>query len=406
MILSVSWRNIWRNKLRSIVVLIGIAIGVFAGVFIWAFYAGMVDQRINTAIKTEASHIQIHHPSYVKDPDVKFNIPNVHEKCDSILELEGVSAVSSRTILNSMIMSAETGSGVRIIGVDPDREKQVTDLYQKVIEGKYFDGVKRNPILIGNELAEKLNVKLHSKVVITLQQMNGTITRAQFRVVGIYKTSNSMYDGMNVFVRNSDIKQIINLEEDRAQEIAILLDNNSLLDTKVNELKSMFKNYDVKSWREIMPEVSLVEETMDISMFIFMGIILVALLFAIINTMLMAVLERIKELGMLMAIGMNKTRVFMMIVMETLFLAITGGILGIIIGVIFTIITFNTGIDLSAWSKAYASMGYDSVVYPVLNIGIFINITFMVIVTGMIGSIYPAIKALKFKPAEALRIDV
>ncbi len=406
MIWSVAWRNIWRNKLRSTVIIIGITIGVFAGVFMWAFYAGMVNQRIDTAIKTESSNIQLHNAAYLEDPDVKFYIDSVKEKVSVISSLKGVKAATYRTMLNSMIMSAETGAGVRIIGIDPNREKQVTDLYQKVIEGAYFEGIKRNPILIGNKLAEKLNVRLRSKVVVTLQQMDGTITRAQFRVVGIFKTSNSVYDETNVFVRDSDLKGLIDLGEDRAHEIAVLLTDNSLLNTVDANLKSLYPDLDVKTWRELLPDVSLIEESMDFSMYVVMGIILLGLLFAIINTMLMAVLERIKELGMLMAVGMNKLRVFSMIVLETVFLSITGGILGIIVGSLLTWLTRHTGIDLSAWSQAYEAMGFATIVYPVISIGIVIKITVMVVITGILAALYPGIKALRFKPAEALRIDV
>ncbi len=388
------------------VVLIGITIGVFAGVFIWAFYAGMVNQRINTAIKTEASHIQIHHLKYFEDPDIKYSIENVDEICDTIRNITGVEAVSERTLVNSMIMSAETGSGVKIIGINPDNEKRVTDLYLKVIDGEYFNGIKRNPILIGNKLAEKLNIRVRSKVVVTLQQTDGTITKDQFRVVGIYQTPNGVYDEMNVFVRNSDLNELVNLEPEHAHEIAILLSDNELLNEITEKLKTRYSNLDVQTWRDLLPDVSLVEETMDFSMYVFMGIVLVALLFAIINTMLMAVLERVKELGMLMAIGMNKKRVFMMILLETVLLVLSGGIVGIVVGSAITLLTYHSGIDLSAWSEAYAALGYESVVFPVLNAGIVVNVTIMVIVTGILASIYPAIKALGFKPAEALRIDV
>lgn len=406
MIWSVSWRNIWRNRTRSIIVLSGIAVGIFAGVFIWAFYAGMVNQRINAAIKTEASNIQIHNKKYLEDPNIKLDIAEVNEKCNTIRDIPGVKAVSARTLVNAMVMSAETGAGVKIIGIDPDNEEKVTNMYQRVVEGKYFEGVKRNPILLGEKLAGKLNVKVRSKVVITLQQMDGTLTRDQFRVVGIYRTASTAFEEMNAFVRSSDLNKLINLKPDHAHEIAVLLSDNDLLSNVTDRLRSLYPNLDVQTWRTLMPDVSLVEQTMNLSMYIVMAIILVALLFAIINTMLMAVLERIKELGMLMAIGMNKRRVFAMIMLETVMLVLTGGVIGIIIGSLITFVTYKTGIPLAGWSEAYRALGFNSVVYPVINTGIVVTVTIMVIFTGMLASIYPAVKALSFKPAEALRIDV
>ena len=155
-----------------------------------------------------------------------------------------------------------------------------------------------------------------------------------------------------------------------------------------------------------MPEVALVEQTMDIPMYIFMGVILFALLFGIINTMLMAVLERRKELGMLMAIGMNKLRVFRMIMLETLLLSLTGGVAGIVLGALITLIAAQQGINLSATGQAYESLGYDPLVYPVFRISMAATVTIMVMFTGFLGSLYPARKALKLKPADAIRIDM
>ncbi len=406
MLWSVAWRNIWRSKVRSLVIMCALAIGILAGVFTWALYEGMAIQRINSAIKTEASHIQLHHRKYLENPDVKYFINNSNDIRDQIDSMAGVKAVTVRVIVNSMIASAETGAGVQVVGVVPEDERQVTNLYEKIVEGAYFEGKGRNPIIIGKKMAEKLNVNVRSKVVLTMQQMDGEITRAQFKVAGIYKISNSVYEEMNVFVRKNDLTQLIGMDNASGHEIAVLLEDDRTYNDMQNKLSARYKNLDVKSWKEIMPEVSLVEESIDISMYLILGIILFALLFGIINTMLMAVLERVKELGMLMAVGMNKIRVFTMIMLETLLLAFTGCITGIILGYLFTVILMKTGIDLSAWGEAYERLGYDTVVYPVPDLFIAVKVTIMVFVTGLVAAIYPAIKALKLKPAEALRIDI
>ncbi|MBN2350877.1 MAG: ABC transporter permease [Bacteroidales bacterium] len=406
MIWSVSWRNVWRSKVRSAVIIIAIALGIFAGVFTWAFYYGMVDQRLETAIKTEVSHIQLHNPKYMVNPDMINFIPNIQEVKTKIEQLPSVSAVSCRTVQNALITSAETGSGLRIVGINPEEEQKITDIYTKVIDGTYLTGIKRNPILIGEKLAEKLNVKVRSKVVVIMQQMDGTMTKGSFRIAGIYKTTNSMYDEMNAFIRVEDLRNLTHFEASAGHEIAILLKNNQDVESTLADLKTEFPDLDVKSWREISPEVSLVEETMDISMYFILIIILFALGFGIINTMLMAILERVKELGMLMAVGMNRRRVFSMIVLETVFLTLTGGVLGILLGYAAALIFMRTGIDLSAFSEAYERMGYDPVIYPVLKLNIAVKVTILVIITGLLAAIYPAVKALHLKPAEALRIDM
>lgn len=406
MILAVAWRNIWRSKTRSLVILIAICLGLASGIFYMAFYKGMVDQRINTAIKTEASHIQIHHKNYLDNPDKKFMIANTDSVLQVIHSVPGVKATSSRIILNTMIQSPTTGSGVKVTGIIPEDEKQVTNLYNKLIEGSYFEEGTRNPIIIGKKLADKLKVKLKSKVVITLQDMEGNMTGAAFKIEGIYETSNTAFDENCVFVRKSDLSQVMVMNPDASQEIAILLDNNDVLQAAGQSLQSKLPNLDVKTWREIMPEVSLVENSFGITMVIFIGIILLALLFGIINTMLMAVLERTKELGMLMAVGMNKARVFTMILLETVMLSLFGGICGILLGWALNLYFGVKGIDLGAWSTAYKSMGFDTLVYTKLSLSISMEIAVMVVITGIIASIYPAMKALKLKPAEAIRIDM
>lgn len=404
--IAVAWRNVWRNKTRSLVITVAMSLGLASGIFYMGFYRGMMDQRIQTAIATEASHIQVHHKSYLENPDKKFFIPQSGSVLDEIRKTPGVKATSSRIILNTMIQSAATGSGVKITGIVPENEKLVTNLYTKIAEGSWFEDGKRNPIVIGRKLADKLKVKLKSKVVITLQDMEGNMTAAAFKVEGIFETSNTAYDENCVFVQKADLARVMVMEENTCHEIAVLLNDNALLDNVNTDLIGKFPDLDIKNWREVMPEVYLLESSFNLTMFIFIGIILLALLFGIINTMLMAVLERTKELGMLMAIGMNRTRVFMMILLETAMLSLFGGMWGILLGWLLNFWFGIQGIDLGAWSTAYESMGFDTLIYTHLPLSVSLQIAWMVMVTGILAAIYPAIKALKLKPAEAVRIDM
>lgn len=406
MIFAVAWRNIWRNKTRSLVIITAIGLGLASGIFYMGFYRGMVDQRINTAIKTEASHLQVHNKNYLENPDKKFVIHQADSVATIINEVSGVEAISKRILLGTMIQSAATGSGVKITGIHPENEKQVTNLYTKLVEGSWFEYGKRNPIVIGRKLADKLKVKLKSKVVITLQDMDGNMTASAFKIEGIFESSNTAYDETCVFVRNSDLARVMAMDTNTCHEIAILLKDNNQLEQAVSTIKNELPGLDVKSWREIMPEVSLVESSFNLTMFIFIGIILLALLFGIINTMLMAVLERTKELGMLMAIGMNKFRVFLMILFETIMLSLVGGIFGILLGWLLNYWFGLQGIDLGAWAAAYQSLGYDTLVYTHLPLSASLQIAWMVMLTGILSSIYPAIKAITLKPANAVRIDM
>ncbi len=405
MIFSVSWRNVWRNKVRSLVVIGAITIGIFAGVFSAAFFKGMTNQRINKVINTELSHIQVHNPDFRKNNDFSSYIPNADSLVKEIKKVPHVSGVSERMVVQSMISSAETASGVIISGVDTVAEPTVTNLKEKIVEGKYFSGISRNPILISQRLAKKLNVKIHSKVVITLQDMENNITAGAFRVAGLFDTDNNMYDESHVFVRFDDLARISGFPKGAAHEIAIRIDNNEQLIPVEDQIKKIAKGDEVLNWKELSPEMSYLTEVMDMYMYIFIVIILLALLFGIINTMLMVVMERTKEIGMLMAIGMNKMRIFSMIVLESVMLSLVGGIFGIIIGAVASKIGEYHPIDLSMWSEGYKQLGYDSFVYTTLQPSLLINVTVMVMITGVLAALYPAWKALKNNPADALRME-
>lgn len=406
MLLSISWRNIWRNKVRSLVIIFSVALGIFAGVIAGAFFKGMADQRIKKVINTELSYIQIHNPGFEQTNDFANFIKNAKELQDKVLKLPNVIGVSRRISIQSMAASAETASGVLISGIFPEDEKNVTNISSKLIDGKYFEGISRNPVVIGKKLAEKLNVRVRSKIIITIQDMENNITSGAFRIAGIYSTNNNMFDESNIFVRFSDIQKLTGFPENAAHEIAININDNENLTAILSEIKAVSENkLDVKSWKELSPEMNYLTEAMDMYMYIFIIIILMALLFGIINTMLMVVMERTKEIGMLMAIGMNKSKVFSMIVLESVMLSLTGGVVGIIIGAISSKYGETHPIDLSMWAQGYEQLGYDAFVYTKLDPSMLINVTVLVIITGVIAAIYPAYKALKNDPADALRME-
>jgi len=254
---------------------------------------------------------------------------------------------------------------------------------------------------------EAIKYKLRKKIVLSFQAHDGHLAYDAFRVVGVYKTSNTMFDGMNVYVQMHDIAEVASIPPNQVNEIAIMLSELQYVDQTTETIKSMRPELSTQTWKEIRPDVGMISEALSFYLMIFMVIILLALGFGIVNTMLMSVLERIKELGMLMAIGMNKKRVFSMIMLETIFLSLVGAIVGMFITWLLIVYTSKTGIDLSAlYGEGFETMGYSAEIYPKLEWSSYIQVTVMVVLTGIIASIYPARKALKLNPSEALRIDM
>ena len=476
MIWSISWKNVWRNKTRSMVVIVAVMLGLLGGVFSGAVMLGMIKQRIKSAISNEVSHIQIHHPEYFSNKEIKytFSTKNI------IANLENnklVKAYAPRTKIVAMANTSSAGTGVIAYGIIPELEKQTTEIYKRILPnaGTYFNEKKsKTPsILISANLAKKLKLlrykldsnsfanlkeqnidteiidslkkienkrfrkeddfkqaiidligvnysnkyatiitnsaieyKLRSKIILNFANTEKNLVQSAFKISGIYKTSNAMFDELSVFIKKSDLDKLAIIPSNQAHEIAILTTDFKASEFLAKTLKTMFSDLSVQQWSDLQPDLKMTTEYMNMSFYILTIFILFALAFGIINTMLMAILERIKELGMLMAVGMNKKRVFTMIMLESVFLTFIGGIIGIIISTILVLILNRTGIDLqSLYGQGLESVGYSAIIYPEISMKYLLGTSVLVILTGIVSSIYPARKAIHLNPAEAVRTD-
>ena len=390
-LLMIAWRNVWRNKLRSSIVIASVVLGIWSGLFIMAMVSGMNDQRLSSFINTNLSHIQIHNAGFQENFDKKDTIIGSNTLLKEIDTMSHVTAYTKRLVLQGMASTAHGNYGVKIMGIFPDKEKNVTDISEKLVQGTYLYKLKRNPIIIGEKLANKLGVKVNSKVVLNFQDSNNNTVSTGFRVEGIFKTINSSFDEENVFVKYDDLAPLVSLSG-KYHEIAILCDNITETETVENQIKT---NNSVESWDQLSPELGYAQEAMSNFIYIFMGIILLALAFGIVNTMLMAVLERKREIGMLLSVGMDKRKVFTMIILETL--------LGVLLS-IWTIEYFGrNGINLSAVAKGLESLGMGARVFTKLPFAMYVDITLMTLSVALIAAIIPARRALKLNPAEAVK---
>lgn len=399
--LKIAWRNIWRTPLRSLIVIGSIVLGIWAGIFVVAFCYGLNKQRTVSSIESAISHIQIHHPEFRENFESKYSLENSNEIASTIESEEQVKSFSFRSILFGMINSPVKSNGVQIIGVHEEQEKNVTNLHSKIIDGSYFDVKRKNAVVIGEALAKKLKVRLRSKVVLTFQDKDNNIVSGAFRVCGIFKTQYTKYDETHVFVRNSDLHRLTDSES--YHQLAILCYQLDDVESVAISLKKQLNNYEVSDWKQISPELAYADEVMETWLFLIMVIIMLALIFGIVNTMLMAVFERRKELGMLMAIGMNKSKVFILILTETLMLSCVGAPTGMLLGALTVKITSTTGIDLSIVGEGLQSVGLGNIVYPVIDPWFYLFIGVLVFVFTLIAAIYPSKKALKLKPTETIR---
>ena len=401
-LIKISWRNVWRNKLRSIVVIFSVIFGLLGGIIIIAMSYGLNEERMNNAVEAYLSHVQIHNKQFSEDYNIMNTIDNLSQIENVIKNDNRVVSYSKRIILNGMLSNSNGSYGIQVKGVDPEQEKKVTNTFEKIIEGEYFNSKRDNTILVGKKLADRLNLKLKSKVVVTFQDENYDLTSLLFRVEGIYRSGNSRYDESNVFVRNDNIKK--NLPAFSGyHELPILLTDINLRNEVKKDLSKISEENIVEGWDDISKELAYANEMLAAVLYIFMMIILFGLSFGIVNTMLMAILERKKEIGMLMSIGMNRYKIFMMISFETIFLSLVALPVGLFSSYLIVEYYSVVGIDLSIVEAGLENFGVGTRLYfKVPNQEYFI-VSLMVFIISLISSIFPSIRALKINPVEATK---
>lgn len=252
---------------------------------------------------------------------------------------------------------------------------------------------------------EAWNFRDRSKLTLTFLDKNNIQTGAMFRIAGIYDINNSMYEKLSVFVLNTDIKPLAALGPGEFHQTFVKVSDFENTQKIAEEISRQYGNLEVRTWKEISPDLAMMVGMVEKFHAVFMIMILAALSFGIINTMLMVVLERTKELGMLTAIGMNKKKVFAMIMTETIFLSLVGGLVGMIFSKLIISLTAARGINFSGASEGFEAMGFSAHIYPAVPGTFYLTVTLLIIITGILSSIYPALKALKLDPAEALRTE-
>ncbi|MFO7868003.1 MAG: FtsX-like permease family protein [Bacteroidales bacterium] len=469
-IVRISWKNIWRNKLRSTIVIGAIAVGILSGTYCVAIILGMIQGRVDDAIHKEVGHIQMHNPRFITNYETEYTISNVSDVYEKIKQIPQVKSIASHTVSHIQLSTGYTGSGALVTGIDPEREKEISDIHKCLWNstGTYFEEDMYMPVLLSKEIAENLlldyyridssffetcahipdsvtdklqSTRAYRSKTDFLQYMKSTLSsellekyKADFlnaalffktgkklsysilskdkevqtgicKIAGVYKTSNSMFDARNIFMLDSDLQSLVHTDEDETHEIQILLHDAENVPAVMSQLQSLFPNLEIRSWKELKPDAGMQADLMNMYGIIFIIIILGALGFGIVNTMLMVVLERVKEIGMLMAIGMNKKRVYSMILFETVLLCLVGAAIGMV-GGYYVIQATASGIDISSLAQGLESVGYAPVLYPQLDVVFFVQVSVLTIITGILAALYPAYKAIKYNPADAIRSDV
>lgn len=402
-LLAMAWRNVWRNKTRSIIILLSISIGIFSGLFILSLYKGMMRSRVRTVIDQEYGHIQLHDPVFKDDQHPSCIIKGEEAIISEISKDPDTKVVGSRSVTQAMIASTTGSGGVWVFGVDPKKEDQLSQLTAKIKQGTGFAPHKQQQLVIGKKLADKLKMKLGSKVVLTMMDSSSNMVAGSFRIAAIYQTDNAPLDERQVFVKKEELNALLGIGKS-SHEIVVLLHDDQKTDSVKNRWAVRFPVLMTESWKELSPETQLMVDTMDVYSWIVMLIIFLALAFGIENTMLMAILERTKEVGMMLALGLDKLRLFLMVMWETVLLTLAGVPVGILVAWILIDRLNKKGMDWTRSEKELMqSFGFQSIIYPEFPWERIIMIIMIVMGTALLSCLYPAARALKMQPSESIR---
>ncbi|WP_019614930.1 ABC transporter permease [Psychromonas ossibalaenae] len=401
MLLKLAWRNLWRNKLRTSIVLGAMVFGLVGVTLMIGFMNGMMDNMISNAINWQTSHLQVHQKDYSADPEIHKTISRSSQLQVQLDKMTQIKTWASRHLAQGMIASARSTRGITINGIDLQKEALITPLAQNIYDGFWLDDKGRNPILVSKKIAQRLKLRVGSKVVLTFTNKNGDVSGAAFRVRGLFKTPSSAFDEMNVFVRKADLKVLSGIEGDH--EIALLVNDIKQLESVKRKIHVALAQSDsVQNWEELQPMLAAMSASMASSNIIILVIFVLAMGFGIVNILLMSVFERTCEFGVLMAVGMQKHKILQLILLESTFLGVVGATLGLLCSLAALSILKVTGISLSSLADGLSAMGLDTLLYPKVSGSDFALIFITVVLASSLAGLYPARQILKQEPAQAM----
>jgi ABC-type lipoprotein release transport system permease subunit len=412
-----AWRNIWRNRRRTLVVLAAVVLGVWCMVAAGAYVQGLLQGLRDNAVATLTGHVQVHAPGYVQDPGVAHSMPRAQALLQTLdAALPPGSSTALRVRVNAVLQTTRRSAGVTLVGVQPEAEARVSFIGNAVRQGAYLDAGGADAtggwdgILLGAALADTLRTEQGKRVVLMAQDANGEIASRAFVVRGLYRAELEATEQQYAFVTVDAAQDFLKLDGAVSEAVALLPPERGAQDAPAvaRDLEDALSDtpggpYEVRHWRALQPVVAAYLEIMDWFMLLWYLVVFVAMGFGIVNTMLMAVLERVREFGLLKALGMRGGRITRLVLAESLCILVLGTALGDLLGWWTSLWLAHVGIDLSSLAEGAEHLGLARVIYPRFSLPDMLLADALVLVLGLLVSLYPAVKAARFTPVEAMR---
>lgn len=400
-LLTLSWRNLWRNHRRTGIMLGAIAIGVWAMIFMTALMRGMVDDMLNQGIRNLPGHIQVQDPAYLDDPNVVNSIAAPGAELRSQLDQLGAAAWATRIKVPAVIASERETRGINLIGIEPAVEDSISGLPALLAAGRFLESDQDPGLIVGARLVERLETRLGKRVVVMSQDPDNNISERGFRIVGVYQARLPALEEFNVYAARGTVQQLLGIE-DRISQLILVGDDYRDIEPLYHSLKQVLPStLQARPWYQIDSYLAAMFNMMDGFVLVWVIIIFLALSFGLVNTLVMAIFERVREIGLIQALGMRPGLIVCQILLESLLLLLIG--LGIGNGLaLLTIKPLESGLDVSAVAEGMAMMGASSVLYPKLTAADLLLANSVVIVLGILTSILPAWRAARLDPIRAL----
>ncbi len=401
-LVMLAWRNLWRNHRRTGIMLAAIGFGVWAMIFMIALTQGMVNEMIKDGISTLPGHVQVHHPDYRDDPNINNLIPASDSALSEAMTEAGFETWATRVKVPAVVTSERESRGVTLLGVDPGRERDFSFVDYDAVEGRFLDAVDDRGVVIGRKLAETLDTEVGKRVVIMSQDPDNDIADRGFRVVGIYDANMESFENTYVLTGKTTLQSLLKVD-DRVTEVVVLGDDYRVVEPILARVQDVFADDGVvvEPWYALDRYLGAMLSVMDGFVLVWVIVIFLALSFGLVNTLVMAVFERVREIGLMLALGMRPSSILGQIILESMLLLIIGLAAGNLLAWL-SIKPLEGGIDLSVVAEGMAMFGASSTLYPQLRFEDIVLANVVVLILGFIASLSPAWRASRYVPIEAI----
>ena len=402
--LGLAWRNIWRQARRSLITILAMAVGAAVCIPAMSFMDGMFATMFDVAVTQQTGHVRVEHPDYPDTNSMFDTMADAQEKLTALEALPNVSAVTWRAYGAGLLGTEKKSVGATLVGIDPARESNVSPTETMLKEGEWLS--KPGQILLGFGLANDIEASVGGEVVIMTQASDGSIGAGAYTVVGLVKSANVVRDKQGAWLTLADMQDLLVIENQVHELVLLSADGRDNVDVlKANVEKTVGEDVLARTWYEAQPQMAEMLKLGQQQSSIMLLIVFFLAGFGVLNTMLMSVFERTRELGVMMALGTRPRDVVRLILMEGFLLSVMGVILGGILGGGFTYLLVTEGIDLG-----YGDFEMSGVVFPNRLKGVFqphhtTSVFGSMMVISVLAALWPAWRASKLEPVDAMRAD-